>query len=579
MSFVQKNVLRFFLMSLAFRASGLAQITLDHFVGAAQPASTGQVAPSAGTLEELKAQVAEQQRQIERLSAALEEQKRLIEKIANATQGESNQSNPKLESMPFLSGSPRLGEVASAIGMIPNPALAGTAAPELAPQGTPGAASPEVSPLSFRIGSSSVTPVGFMDFTGVFRTTNPGTGIGTNFGSIPFHNTAAGKLTEARLSAQNSRLGLRVDTKVGRANVLGYMESDFVGLAPGNVAVSSNSVSLRLRLYWADVRNGKWEFLGGQSWSMLAPNRKGLSALPGDLFYSQDIDVNYQLGLVWSRNAQFRLIYHPTSRLAMGLSVENPEQYIGGSAGGGLVTLPTALTTPYATQLNNGNTTLSVPTLHPDIIGKVAYDGKTPGGRQVHIEFAGVLRTFKLFNPLNGNHYTATGGGGSANLNFELFRNFRLLTNNYWSDGGGRWIFGQAPDLIIREDGSASLIHSGSTVSGLEITLGRRELSAYYGGVYIGRNTASDPVTGGRVGYGFSGSSSGHNRAIQQWTFNWNETFWRDPKYGALNLMGQYSYLWRNPWSVAAGQPKRASTNMVFLNLRYSLPGSAPAIQ
>ena len=42
--------------------------------------------------------------------------------------------------------------------------------------------------------------------------------------------------------------------------------------------------------------------LGGQSWSMMTPERKGISPLPGDIFYSQDMDVNYQAGLTWGRN-------------------------------------------------------------------------------------------------------------------------------------------------------------------------------------------------------------------------------------------------------------------------------------
>jgi hypothetical protein len=43
--------------------------------------------------------------------------------------------------------------------------------------------------------------------------------------------------------------------------------------------------------------------------------------------------------------------------------------------------------------------------------------------------------------------------------------------------------------------------------------------------------------------------------------------------------MGQYSYLVRNPWFIAAAAPRNANLNMVFLNLRYTLPGSAPAIK
>jgi hypothetical protein len=54
---------------------------------------------------------------------------------------------------------------------------------------------------------------------------------------------------------------------------------------------------------------------------------------------------------------------------------------------------------------------------------------------------------------------------------------------------------------------------------------------------------------------------------------------WKDAKYGALNFMGQYSYVDRRPWAVASGAPKLAHLNMAFFNLRYTLPGSAPRIE
>src|SRR5207302_5368504 len=107
------------------------------------------------------------------------------------------------------------------------------------------------------------------------------------------------------------------------------------------------------------------------------------------------------------------------------------EQYIGGSAGGGLVTLPAALATVYANELNNGNTGLAVPSVHPDIITKVALDRQV-GDRSLHLDAAGVVRTFRLYNPLNQQYFTATGGGGSVNLNFEVIKNFRVVSNNYY---------------------------------------------------------------------------------------------------------------------------------------------------
>jgi hypothetical protein len=436
----------------------------------------------------------------------------------------------------------------------------------------------EAAPLSFHIGTAYITPVGFMDFTTVYRSTAPGSGIGTNFGSIPYSNTTQGNLSELRMSPQNSRIGARVDASVMGAHVIGYWESDFLGAVPANAAVSSNSYSFRLRLYWADLKKGKWEILGGQSWSMFTPGRKGISPLPGDLFYTQDIDVNYQVGLTWSRDPQFRFVYHPSDAVSMGISLENPEQYIGGSAGGSTITLPTALATPYATQLDNGNTTLSAPGVHPDVIAKMAFDPKV-GSRALHFELGGLVRTFKVWNPVNSQHYTANGVGGQANLNFELLKNFRVVTNNYWSNGGGRFIFGQAPDLIVRSDGSLSPVRSGSTITGFEFTHKNTLLYSYYSGVYIGRNVTTDAVSGKFVGYGYPGSPGSQNRSIQEATFGFAQTFWKDAKYGALVLMGQYSYLTRNPWVVTSGQPKDAKANMVFINLRYALPGSAPAMK
>jgi hypothetical protein len=103
-------------------------------------------------------------------------------------------------------------------------------------------------------------------------------------------------------------------------------------------------------------------------------------------------------------------------------------------------------------------------------------------------------------------------------------------------------------------------------------------LYAYYGGTFIRKNTATD-ATGKPIGSGYDGSPNSQNRSIHEPTFGLTQTFWRDPKYGALQLMLQYSYVLRYPWFVATGAPKDAHASMVFLNLRYLLPGSAPKIE
>ncbi|MFN8006505.1 MAG: hypothetical protein U0V70_05665 [Terriglobia bacterium] len=99
----------------------------------------------------------------------------------------------------------------------------------------------EDAPLQFRIGSAYITPVGFLDFTGVWRSKTGGSGIGTNFASIPYGNIFQANLSEFRLTMQNSPGPASALTPwLKGAHVMGYMESDFLGNNPGNVAVSSN---------------------------------------------------------------------------------------------------------------------------------------------------------------------------------------------------------------------------------------------------------------------------------------------------------------------------------------------------
>ncbi len=565
------------------------------------PATT---AAAASEIEQLKKMLLDQQRQIDELRRQIAQQKpdskpedatpaTAVAAAPTPVSPSPNSSNP---GSPFDRSS--FGQVASLAPILPPiPAAARTASPNFGPLPTsssaaaaplPSPAADDSSPLQLKIGDAYITPVGFMDMTSVSRSTNPGSGIGTNFGSIPYPNTQAGSLTETRFSPQNSRLGARFDAIAKGWNILGYWESDFlgqIGSPPnGGLAVSSNPYVFRMRLYWVDVRKDKFEFLAGQSWSLMTPNRKGISPLPGDIFYSQDIDVNYQLGLTWGRIPGFRGVYHFSDKAAFAIALENSEPYTGGGNGGSGATLPAVISggangtsgAVLGGQINNGSSTISSAALAPDIIAKLAFDPTS----KFHFEVAGVEITNKIAYPTGTAPYptfSKTGGGGSVNLSFELVKNFRILTNNFYSSGGGRYIFGQAPDFIIRSNGNISLVHSASTVTGFEANVGKTLFYGYYGAVYVAKNMALDANGTSKIGYGPI-ASDGQNRAIQEITFGTNTTLMRDPKWGALNLMFQYSYLQRNPWLVATGAPSNAHADMGFLNLRYTLPGSAPTL-
>jgi len=412
---------------------------------------------------------------------------------------------------------------------------------------------------------------------------NAGSSIGSNFGSIPLNNALNGQNSEFRFSPQNSRIGFRIDGDWKGTHFIGYNEFDFLGTSGAtNLTVTNGAFVPRLRLFWVDVRKGKLEFLAGQSWSMLTPGRSGISPLPGDLFYSQVIDVNYMAGLTWTRQPGMRILFHPSNKVTFGLSFENPDQYMGGANGSSAVVLPSALTALAATQLDNGgsisgtSTVLNTPTVSPDIIAKVAFD---PSSR-LHFEVAGITSQYKIWNPNTGTalgagqHFSTTGAGLQVGINGAVTKNFRLITTNFWDDGEGRYLFGQAPDVMVRSNGSLSGVRSGGTVDGFEFTMKNTLLYAYYGGIFIGRNVGLDANGKSFIGYGQAGASQ--NRAIQEGTFGFNETFWKNPHYGAINLMGQYEYLTRNPWAVALNAPKGAHDNTIYFNIRYTLPGSMP---
>ena len=581
------------------------------------------VKPEASAIEsemqDLRSLVEEQRAELESQRAALKAQQLKMEALEEKL-GVTTASEPAAAP---VAASPAISARAP---ISISAASTSTAAVTTAAMSSPQEEKP--SPLYFKIGAAEFYPLGFMDLTNIFRTSTTGTGIGTGFNSVPFANTLLGRVSEDRFSAQNSRIGLRTHAKFGDADVTGYLEADFLGFTPPNIFDTSNSDSLRMRLYWVDYRKGMFEMLGGQSWSLMTPNRNGLSALPADLFYSQDVDTNYQLGLTWARQAGVRFILHPDSHIALGLGIENPQQTCPGG-----VVLPPNVSANDGSQCdtNSGSITGSgastntsnVNNLHPDVILKAAVDGG-PDGHHVHFDVAGLFRSFKGVNLIatpssnltGANTVTNTihGGGIAGTANIELVRNLRFIATAFYSDGGGRYIASTAgPDFIVNPNGNLSGIHSGSGIAGFEYQANAKTLLyGYYSGAYFGQNVARNFVntvassgTGspgictitGNYGYGDFGkgtsvltsgggtcpsapgaSPNSDNRYMYEPTLGIHYMMWRNPNYGDLRLMTQFSYASRAPWLVnppTTASPSNLPTAhnfMVYIDLRYDLP-------
>ena len=305
-----------------------------------QPVTPATTAPAANsTAAPAKPAAANLESELDELRDVLQTQAKQIQEQNDALKQQQAQMEALEKQLKASASTDATAPAAPATTTMASAAFPSPAPAASSPAPAPAAAAPQgeqPSPLYFSIGGAHFTPGGFLDLTDVFRTEATGNGIGSNFGAIPYNNVfpTAG-LTEDRFSLQNSRLTLRVDSKVAGGDAVGYLEADFLGNAAASLNVTSNSNTLRMRVYFLDYRKGKFEILAGQDWSMLTANRTGIGFMPGDVFNTQDFDTNYQMGLVWERTPQFRFIVHPNKTVAFGVSIEDPEQYVTSA-----VTLP-----------------------------------------------------------------------------------------------------------------------------------------------------------------------------------------------------------------------------------------------
>ena len=441
---------------------------------------------------------------------------------------------------------------------------------------------PQNSPGSIKLGDAVLTPGGFVDFENIFRTTNTQSNIATNFAGIPFSNTEQGRATEFRTTAQFSRLSLKLEDNFRGTQLVGYVEGDFSGNSAPGVYQSVNGLTNRLRLYFGYSRRGNWEILGGQTWSWLTPNRNGIGPMPSDLAITYNEDQNLGVEVPYTRAAEFRVAYHLNDHWAMGVGIENPNQFIGN-----YVALP-AQFSAIGTQFDN-NANAGAANLMPDILAKSTYDTNL-SGRHFHAELTGFLTGAHASVMPKGstafNSHNAYGGGGQIAANYELVPDkLVVLANVFWSDGGAHYLVGTGPQLVVRPNAAGtdinlSMVHAGAASAGLEWRASQKEAFAiYYGADYFGRNFFPDTTNttnpGAIIGFGGPGSPNTNNRAIQQITFDWLFTFWKSPRHGALQYYTQYSYLTRAPWFVAPNDPRDAHLSMVYAGIRYVLPSTS----
>ncbi len=420
----------------------------------------------------------------------------------------------------------------------------------------------EIGPARLRVG-------GYLGLTGIYRSTNSGGGIGTSFASIPYEDKVQGNVSEARLSAQSSRISLRVDADFPEPGprfrrLSGYFEMDFGGTTPGTVAVSSTSVGFRLRQAFAEVQYGETFLLAaGQAFSLMTPAKDQISIWPSDVEMSQSVDTNYLAGMIWDRAPQLRVTWRPSTRFNWAVSAENPEQQLGK----GLVTLPTCCSSDLDAQYNTGSDELKVPNLMPDIATRVAFNPVKP----FHVDVGGVIRVFRHTLQPYDDDFKEVGGGVGINVRFNATSGTKFLLQSAFGSGLGRYIGGLVPDVAFRSDGSISPIGTTSWVGGVEQKFSDRlSMGGYYSGVNAEDNFFVD-TDGSYIGFGYPGSSNSNNRKVQEVTGTAAYQIVKSQDRGSAQLNLQASWLTREPWSIQQGLSS-ADAFMFFVQVRYNLP-------
>jgi hypothetical protein len=424
---------------------------------------------------------------------------------------------------------------------------------------------------------------------------------------IPLQNTALWNEREFRMSAQQSRIALKVNGDIDpNQHLKAYYEMDFLGASTDANNRESNSFTPRIRQAYAQYDNDVYHLhaVAGQAWSLLTQNRVGM--LPGTENTPLTIDAQYVVGFDWLRNPQVRFVYDWDKFAWFGLSIEQPATVFPGGVSAASVPPPA----PIVAGINNnctgashlnGTTTCSND-IAPDIIEKFALD---PGFG--HYEVFGLQRWFTdqvaiatIPNSWSQKVTFAWGVGGSVLLPV-IPKVLDLQGSVLYGQGVGRYMTSQLPDAVIGPNGALT------AVTGLSFLVGAvahpiegNDIYAYYGQDQSYANSWTVAATQG--GWGNpnfvnngcfnqnltvpAGGLGAFNTPIAGFTCSFDVQkaqeftigFWQDlykGDYGRVRTGLQYEYVKLTAFSgvpTGTGTPNVGLTpnnNIAFFSLRY----------
>ena len=434
----------------------------------------------------------------------------------------------------------------------------------------------------------TLTPGGWIDLAGIYRTRNLASDTGSVYAAIPFAQGKNFNTQEARFSARQTRFSLLAEADAGaNVHIAGYGEIDFEGAAQTANSVATNSFNPRMRQASLEIDRTDLglHFLAGQSWSLNTPSKVGIDPRAADA--PGVIDFESVPGFIAARQPGVRVWQDLGPEFKIAVSAENAAtNYFGGNVAA--VGTPAAgpqgvlnpnllinLTGPGGSFFNSLNN-VSLNRL-PDVTFKAAWDPRL-GANKFHIEGWALYRNFyDRFNFENHDVNNVSFGGHVA---LEAIPKTLDLTFSAAYGALGRYSAAPFQDATLRQDGSIQLLpitalqvgavwHTTPTLDlysyvGLEKT---RATFSNVGTVPFGYGNPLYDNRGCNIENSPAATCNGNTSEVRQYTVGAYDTLLKGT-FGAVKVGIQYSYNQRFAFEGVGGAPK-TDDHIVMTQVRY----------
>jgi len=456
----------------------------------------------------------------------------------------------------------------NAIGVAP----AATAGAATNAAGTAVAAAPAATGPVMKLGSKvTLTPGGYIDLTGIYRTKNETADTTSNFNTaIPFKNAATSREGEFRGSARSTRISLLANgAPDDHTNLIGYLESDFLGAASNSNSIETNSYAPRLRQAYIgyERKDLGLNLYAGQMWNLATLEKSGLS--PRSEALPPTIEVGLLPGFTYVRGPELRVVKtFDQNKVSLGLSAATPQLNVGGAAvtGGGTVIVQNAGNA----STYSGNMSMDVA---PDLTAKLAFD---PGFG--HYEVYGLARWFRDSEVASQETNDVMGGGIGAGAVIPVIdKKLDLQANVLAGKGIGRYGPALLPDVAVKTNLELKPLNEIMANVGL-IAHPIPLWDVYLFGGYEKVNRFD---TGAATAFGYGDSALSNSGCyVKGGTCNavtssitavtaglWHDLYKGD--FGDLKFGAQNALIRRDTFADDAGNDPHAYENISMLSLRY----------